>query len=215
MKNLTKKLIAISLVLTIICFFGYSSLEPQSVNAIAAGDTVVVTLNVDQGISITSPADVTMLPNLSVSQSQSLASTTWNVKTNNALGYNLNLKASTAPAMQQSASLYFEDYQTGTPNTWLATSTHAYFGYSGYGNDVSTGTWGTGTLCGSGVGVPSASQKWKGFTTSSSTTHMANRTSTTTPSGIDTTVCYAAEQNATYVASGAYTATITATATGN
>jgi hypothetical protein len=214
MKKLTNKLIGLSMVLTILCYFGYSSIEPQRVSATAASDSVVITLNVTQGISITTPADVTMLPTLSVSQSQSLASTTWNVKTNDGAGYTLNLLATSSPALKQSASAYFEDYQTGAPNTWTATSTHAYFGYSGYGTDTSTATWGTGSLCGSGAGVPSTNQKWKGFTTSSSTTHIATRAATTTPAGVDTTVCYAADQNDIYVPSGTYTATIQATATG-
>jgi len=53
--------------------------------------------------------------------------------------------------------------------------------------------------------------KYKGFTTSNAV--ITSQATPTTPSGIDTTVCFAAAQNGVYAPSGTYTANITATAT--
>ncbi len=185
--------------------------EPLSVGAAAVQDQVTVTLNVTTGISITSPADVSMSTNLGVSANTAVGTTTWNVKTNNSLGYTLAVHASTTPAMQSGGDSIL-DYQTGAPNTWSATTSNAYFGYSGFGTDVPTGTWGSGSFCnGASTSTISTTLKYKGFTTSDVT--VATRSSTTTTSGVDTTICFAVEQNNFYVPSGTYTAVITATAT--
>lgn len=213
--KIIKKLLGCSLILTVLAIAGYSLVEPEGATAAqTASDSVIITLNVDQGIAISSPADATFSPNIGVSQDTSVTNTVWNVKTNDANGYFLNLKASTAPALQQTSTTTVADYQTGAPNTW-SVSNGAAFGYSAYGNDTPTGTWGTDTDCIAGAGVPSTTLKYKGFTTSTSTTNVATRTATTTTSGTDTTVCYAAQQNNFYIPSGTYTATITATAVGN
>jgi hypothetical protein len=198
---------------TIVVFTGFLASEPLVVVATtSASDTVIVTLNVTAGISITSPADTTMSTALGVSQNTAVGTTTWNVKTNNSLGYTLAVKATSTPAMT-SGSNSILDYQSLVPNTWNATSSNAYFGFSGFGTDVSTGTWGTGSVC-STAGSPNAistTLKYLGFTTSDKT--VATRAATTTTAGIDTTVCYAVEQNGFYVPSGTYEATIIATAT--
>lgn len=212
--DLLKKSVSAALAVVVLAGVGYTLVEPQIVKATSTSDVVVITLNVDEGISISSPPDSSMSPNLGVSSDVSLGSTVWNVKTNDGLGYFLNLKASTAPAMQQNSTSTINDYQTGAPNAWNATSSNAYFGYSAYGTDTSTATWGSGATCGSGSTIP-ATMKYKGFTTGTSTTNVASRSATTTTTGVNTTVCYAAQQNGFYVPSGTYTATITATAVGN
>lgn len=211
--NQLKKSISVSLLGTLILSLGYIAYEPSTVDAQSANDTVVVTLNVTAGISITSPADATMSTALGVAQHSAVGSTTWNVKTNSSGGYTLAVRATSSPAMAQNGgSPYILDYQTGTPNTWVATSGQAYFGYSGYGTDISTGTWGTGSNCyGANVHATSTTLKYKGFTTSDFT--IATRSATTTPTGIDSNICYAVEQNNFYVPSGTYRATIIATAT--
>lgn len=206
-----KKAISFSLVASLVLMLGYSLAEPSfSYATTSATDSVVITLNVTSGISITSPSDSSMSTALGVSQNTAVGTTTWNVKTNSATGYTLALQATSSPAMQQDASNTVADYQTGSPNTWSVSNGSA-FGYSVYGTDASTGTWGTGSTCGSATHVPSTTLKYKGFTTSPFT--VETRTATTTTSGVDTTVCYAVEQNNFYIPSGVYTATITATAT--
>lgn len=189
-------------------------IEPNlAIAQTSATDTVQVTLTVDTGISITSPADVTMSPNLGISANSSIGSNTWNVKTNDPDGYTLTVRSSTTPAMRQGSVASFADYTPttpGTPETWNTPASSVEFGYSAYGTHVNTSTWGTGSSCGS-AGVPSATQKWNGFSTTTFTVATGNATTTT--AGIDTTVCYAAEQDGIYAAAGTYIANITATAT--
>lgn len=178
-------------------------------------DEVIVTLDVTAGISIDSPIDISMSRNLGVVADTAVASSTWTVRTNNATGYNLTVKASTTPAMQQNSTTTIADFPTGTPAAWNGTtvpSGTAKFGFSAYGDDVSTGVWGSGADCQSSSHVPSATLNYLGFTTNESSPVVANRTSTTTPSGNTTTVCYAVQQNGFYIPSGTYTAIITATA---
>lgn len=211
--NHFKKSLSVALLGTLLATFAYAAYEPSAVTAATASDTVVVTLNVTAGISITSPSDATMSTALGVAQNSAVGSTTWNVKTNSSGGYTLAVRATSTPAMAQAGgSPYILDYQSGAPNTWVATSGQAYFGYSAYGTDISTGTWGTGSNCyGGTIHATSTTLKYKGFTTSDVT--VATRAATTTPTGIDSNFCYAVEQNNFYVPSGTYTATVIATAT--
>lgn len=208
---LVKRAFSISFVMVLVAALSFAAVEPAITEAVDASDDVVITLNVTAGVSITSPSDATMSAALGVSQNTAVGTTTWNVKTNNSSGYTLTVQASGAPAMTSGGN-FINDYQVGTPNTWSATSGAAYFGYSAFGNDTTTGTWGTDSDCsGANGNAISTALKYKGFTTSG--VQISSRSATTTTSGIDTTVCYAVEQNGVYVPSGAYTATITATAT--
>ncbi len=208
-----KKSFALSVIFTMLAIVAYASYEPAFVDAQSANDTVIVTLNVTAGIAISSPDDVSMSASLGIAQNSAIGTTTWNVKTNAAGGYTLAVNATGSPAMVQSGGTPFiNDFRTGTPGTWTATSGAAYFGYSGYGTDIPTGTWGTGSTCsGATAHATSTTLKYTGFTTSPVT--IASRSSTTTPSGVDSTVCFAVEQAGVYVPSGTYRATIVATAT--
>lgn len=188
----------------------YFILEPSVARAVT--DNVVVSLTVDSGITISDGADVTMAPNIGLTTNGSIGDSSWTVKTNDGNGYTLAVKASTSPALQ-SATSSFADYteaSAGVPELWSVGSGDKEFGYSAYGTDSSTATWGTSASCGS-AGTPAAAEKYVGFTTSDKT--IATRTSVTPVAGIDTTICFAAEQNGVYADQGAYTATITATAT--
>lgn len=208
---LIKKTFSFSLATLLIAALTFAIVEPATTEAVTATDNVVITLNVTSGVSITSPADASMSVALGVSQNTAVGTTTWNVKTNSSSGYTLTVQATSTPAMS-SGSNSILDYQTGTPNTWTATSGFAYFGYSAYGTDTPTGTWGTGSTCSTGgPNTISTTLKYKGLTTSG--VQVSTRASTTTTSGVDTTVCYAVEQNGSYIPSGTYTATVTATAT--
>ncbi|MEN9405590.1 MAG: hypothetical protein RLY47_549 [Candidatus Parcubacteria bacterium] len=193
--------------------FIYPLVEAGIATAATASDTVVVTLNVDAGISITSPADVPMSQNLGVSADTAVGTAVWNVKTNNAAGYTIAVKATTSPALVSGANSV-ADYTPGvaaTPETWSVSSGSAEFGFSAFGSHISTGTWGTDSDCLAGANVPSAGLKYRDFDTSDITIGSSNATTTTT--GVDTTVCFAAEQDTVYIPSGVYQATIVATAT--
>ena len=193
----------------------YSILEPITVGAVTQSSSAVITLNVTTGIAISSPGNSTMSTSLGAAQNSAVGTTTWNVSTNNLIGYNLTLNATSAPAMQlasTTASSTIPDYQTGAPNLWSVASGNSAFGYSVFGTDSPTGTWGTGAACsGVNANATSTTLKYKGFTTSP--VLVANRSATTTIAGVNTTVCYAVEQNGVYIPSGTYQATIVATAT--
>ena len=209
-----KIIVSISLFILMLPVYFYATVGPSIVRAQTATDSVVITLVVNQEIAISSPADINMSTNLGVAQNTAVGTTTWNVKTNDSAGYALSVKATSSPAMV-SGSNSIADYQRGSPNTWNATSGSAYFGYSAFGSDTSTGTWGTGSVCsGATANSISTTLKYQGFATTSGT-NIASRTATTTPSGIDTSVCYATEQNNFFIPSGTYHATVIATAIGN
>ncbi len=192
--------------------FLYPLLEANVVTAATASDTVIVTLNVDSGISITSPSDVSMSQNLGVSANSAVGTAVWNVKTNNASGYTIAVKATSSPALI-SGSNSVADYTpavAATPETWSVPSGSAEFGFSAFGSHVSTGTWGTDADCLAAANTPSATLKYRDFDTSDITVGSSSATTTTT--GVDTTVCFAAEQDTVYIPSGVYEATIVATA---
>ncbi len=211
-----KKILASSVISLLFMQMIYSVIiEPSIVAAATAPDTVQVTLTVDSGITITAPTDVTMVPNLGISANGSIGTVVWNVKTNKATGYTLAVKGPTPLPTLKSGAYSIPDYTetvAGTPETWSVASGAVEFGYSAFGTDTTaiTPSFGTGVNCGS-AGTPLATLKYLGFLVTDKT--VATRNTVTTPAGIDTTVCFAAQQNNIYASSGVYTGNITATAT--
>ncbi|MFA6301308.1 MAG: hypothetical protein WC609_03075 [Candidatus Paceibacterota bacterium] len=206
MKKINKKFVISFLILFLFVQF-YSLTE----YAFAVTDQVVVTLDVDSGITISDGAAVTMAPHIGVSANGSIGSSSWLVITNGAAGYSLAVKASASPALVSGGNSFADYTETagGTPELWSVGSGAKEFGYSAYGTDTATGTWGTSASCGA-AGVPAAAQKYVGFSTSDKI--IATRATTTPVAGITTTICFAAQQNAVFAAAGTYTATITGTA---
>jgi hypothetical protein len=182
--------------------------------AIQEDDEVIVTLNVETGITISDGDDVTMLPTMGILSNSAIGETTWTVKTNNVAGYNLNVKASTEPAMAHTTTTdTFADYSEtvlGTPETWSVGSGDYEFGFSAYGDDVADGTWGTGVDCGTHTTISTNNLNYLGFKTTDKT--IATRSSVTPNVGVETNICFAAEQKDVYAPSGSYQAIITATA---
>lgn len=206
----TKKIMAFSLSLAAALPVMYLIAEP--VFAQSATDNVVVTLTVDSGITISDGVNVTMNPNIGIAADSSIGSSQWTVRTNDPDGYTLSVKASASPALVSGGNS-FDDYTeavNGTPEVWAVGSGAKEFGFSAYGTDVATATWGAAATCGTG-GTPDVGQKYVGFETTDK--QIATRATLTTTAGVDTTICFAAAQNAVYAAAGVYTATITATAT--
>ncbi len=164
----------------------------------------------DISLTISAPADITLTP-LSVTQNTSVGSATWTVTTNSPAGYVLSLNASSSPALQGTGGRQFADQGT-TPATWSVSNAYK-FGFSAYGNDVSTGTFGSDTDCINTANVPSATLKWRGFTG----TTLIPIVNTISPAltGTPTTMCVATEQNGVFAPSDTYTSTITATAVTN
>ncbi|NVN97195.1 hypothetical protein HXX01_03115 [Candidatus Nomurabacteria bacterium] len=210
-KNILKKVFAIVLMLVII-FQAYFISEKVMATGVSQPDNVIVTLTVDEGITISDGANVTMVPNIGVASNGSIGSSSWIVRTNSTAGYTLAVKASTAPALKSGTNA-FEDYTEtvgGTPDLWSVPAGSKEFGYSAYGTDTPTATWGTSASCGA-AGLPAVAQKYVGFSTSDKI--IATRNTVTATTGVTTNICFAAEQDTIYAASGVYTATITATAT--
>jgi len=212
-----KKIIKISSLSTLILGFvlyGYATFEPAKVVAAEATDDVIINQTVTSGITISSPADITLTA-LSLTQDTAVGSAAWTVITNNQAGYALTVKASAAPALVDSGtSESFTDYTEATPGTketWSVSGAYE-FGWSAYGADVSTGTYGTDTDCIAAADVPSAVLKWEGFN-GTTAIQMATNTSETSQAGVTSNICVATEQDIVFAPSGTYVATITATAT--
>lgn len=170
--------------------------------AATANDSVSVTANSNSWITITSPADVG-LGNFDRGTDSS-GTAAWNVATNNAAGYKLELSESNAsPALVSDSSptaYYFSDYNmdaTSTPTSWSVAASAAEFGFTATGNDVgseySSGTNYRGTNGTTAVQIASSALETQGTTT---------------------TVRFRAQIGSSkFLLSGGYTATITATAT--
>ena len=163
-------------------------------------------------ISISAPADIN-LASLTLTKNSAVSGATWSVITNNSAGYALALTASTTPALKGNAGRAFNDFSTSTPSTWIVSNNYV-FGFSVYGADVNTSTYGTDTDCISVADVPSGSLKWRGFYGTNSIVVVNDYSSAPLP-GSDTTMCVATEQNGVFVPSDTYTAIITATAVTN
>jgi hypothetical protein len=212
--NLNKKIVLGLLVLSVFFVTQFYSII-ETVFAADDTDDVLVNLTVTPGIAISSSGDINLTA-LSAVQNTAVGSATLTVITNNAAGYSLTLFAGASPAMVRSGGGgNIADYTPAvseTPETWSVSSA-AEFGYSAYGTDVPTGTWGTDTNCIAGADVPSATLNWRDFDLTGSADEIATSASQTGTSGTDSTMCVAVEQNGVFAASGTYTATITATAT--
>lgn len=232
-KNIKKILAASTISLLLLPILYTAVVEPTLASAVTTmSDNVVVTLNVDSGITISDGLDSSMSPNLGITANSSTGYSSWIVKTNNTAGYKLDVKSLTDPALKSGVTNNLADYTetagtcsnvahttkatcvgaeiwTPTPETWSISSSTKEFGYSAYGPDVPV-KWGTTAVnCGT-AGSPNPLLKYVGFTTKDNT--IATLGSVTPVSGVTTNICFQAQQNSVYADSGTYTATITATA---
>lgn len=158
-------------------------------------------------LALVAPANITM-SNIDLTQDSAIGTgDAWNVKTDNPAGYILSLNTDKTNTLS-SPNDAFTDF-SGTPQTWSVSNTYE-FGFSVYGADVSTATWGTDSSCGNS-GVPSGTLKWRGFNSSTAISVASVNSRTSTP-GTDTVLCVAAEQNNVYASSGFYVSNITGTA---
>lgn len=205
---------AFALIITMSALLGWGILSPSLLLAQSDTDDVIVNLTVDSEITISSPADVTMLPNIAVANDAATGEVTWAVVTNDTDGYTLTVESATTPAMQSGGDA-FDDYTEttpGTPEPWSVTGAYE-FGFSAFGDDVPTGTYGTGVACDDGgAGNIPADKNYQGFT-GTTPIQVASSTDVTPFAGTDSTICFAAEQEGVFAPSGSYSATITGTAT--
>lgn len=186
-----------SLVGLFVLIFAYSVFEPTITDAAVDTDDVVVNLNVLATISLNTPDDVNMSPDIT-GTGASTGSTTWTVTTNNSAGWKLEVETDQANTMH-SGSDVFTDYTEAveaTPETWSIAASASEFGFGATGSYIET---------------KFGADKYMGFnsTTKEQVSHSGAETA-----GDSTTVIFKAEVGSTKLQpTGAYTSTVTATAT--
>lgn len=149
-----------------------------------ASDPVTVSVTVDNFISISNPGDVA-LANIAGSGGSSESNATWQVATNNDLGYKLEMSATGSPAMTKGADS-FADYSGA--GVWSIAANQSAFGFSVNGTNG-----------------------YQGFSGATPIEIVNNPNET---AGEDTTVYFRAEVGASHLqASGNYAANLTVTAT--
>lgn len=148
-------------------------------------DPVTVSATVDNFISISHPGSVSLGTILGTGGS-SENSATWNVATNNALGYTLNISAAGSPAMNKGADS-FTNYSG--PAVWSIAATDSAFGFSVNDN-----------------------AHYQGFTTPGTPIQIVSSPNPT--AGQSTAIFFKAEVGASHLQpSGSYAASLTVTAT--
>ncbi|MDZ7612137.1 MAG: hypothetical protein U5L10_05215 [Candidatus Moranbacteria bacterium] len=163
-------------------------------------DSVEVTVTVSGVISISSPADVSLSPDIPGTGSAD-GSATWKVETNNSSGWKLEVNADASPAMTDGSGNSFADYTestAGVPENWSVDSADSEFGFSASG-DYAESEYSSGS-------------NYEGFE-GTSKIQVASDGSITPGGGADTTVHFKAEAGSDKnQPQGEYSATITATA---
>ena len=166
-------------------------------------------------ISITSPTDVTMAPNIGgVSGGTGNGQAAWTVTTDSSGGYSLDIKASSTPAMQSGANS-FANYTlavAGTPDyTWSIAPAASEFGFTPEGNDIISKFKDNGAdACNTGSN-DTADKCWSNF--SISYENIASSSDPNHPGGTATTVKFQAESGVSHLQEeGSYQATIIVTA---
>jgi hypothetical protein len=136
------------------------------------------------------------------------------VKTNNVIGYSLEIYASSAPAMYRLPDGSFADYSPAGANPdygWAISDTDSEFGFSPEGTDIVQKYLDNGsTACNESGGTDGTDTCWDFFTTSAkmmSQSNLANET------GATTTLKLRAESGSDHIqVNGTYHAYITVTA---
>ena len=166
-------------------------------------------------LAITSPADVTMTPNIGgISGGTGNGQAAWTVTTDSSGGYSLDIKAGSTPAMQSGANS-FSDYTlavAGTPDyTWSVAPAASEFGFTPEGNDIISKFKDNGAdACNTGSN-DTADKCWSNF--SISYENIASSSDPNHPGGTATTVKFQAESGVSHLQEeGSYQATITVTA---
>lgn len=166
-------------------------------------------------ISISSPSDVTMSPNIGgLSGGTGNGSAAWTVITDNPAGYEASIKSSTSPAMQ-SGAYSFANYTTsvvGTPDyNWSVASADSEFGFTVEGSYVVGKFLDNGSSACATGSSNTVDKCWYPFAVSDET--VVSSSSANSPGGTATTVKFRAESGSGHFQQeGSYAATITVTA---
>lgn len=232
MYNIIKRTISLTLISVLTISSVFMFFEPQLVKS--AEDSVDVSLTVTAEISISSPANVTLLPNMpGITGGTATGECTWTVVTTNNAGFTMTLKESDAgPALVgQAEGDSFADYtptNSGTPDyTWAIADSTAEFGFTvepaTAADTVQLFLDNGADTCDISGGSNTVNACWFGFNGTTAIT-VINRSTETDYDGEDELVKFKAQlYNADGVPNDAngilvedsYQATITATATSN
>jgi hypothetical protein len=165
-------------------------------------------------ISVSDSQNVTLASINGVAGGESTASSTWTVITNNTLGYQLTVSASTNPALKATEGSV-ADYTPASSDPDFAFSvgpTASMFGFSPEGVDIPSRFKDNGSSCNTGSSDTTGTC-WDGFSTSEKV--IAQSSTSNEPSGIVTTLQYKVKIGSSRLqeASSNYSASITVTAT--
>lgn len=165
-------------------------------------------------VAISAPPDVTMTPSINgLTGGTSNGSATWTTITDAPGGYTLTVKSSTNPALK-SANDSFADYTpTGaSPDfAFSIAATDSEFGFTPEGGDIIQKYKDNGSSCNTGSS-DTADACWDNFSTTDKT--ISQSTSGNSPTGTATNVKMRSQSGTSHIqTNGAYTATVTATAT--
>lgn len=175
-------------------------------------------------ISITSPSDVNMSPNIGgVSGGTGAGSATWTVTTDSPAGYTLSIKAGTSPALKcvsGGCNVSVDSFADYTPAgsvpdyNWGIDNVDSEFGFNPYNStDQVQNFQNDSSNCNTGSSI-NDEKCWYKFTTSDQS--IAQSSSPNQPSGSSTKVNLKATSGSSHLqVEGTYQATITVTAVTN
>jgi hypothetical protein len=142
-------------------------------------------------ISISTVADITMPSMSGLTPGQSSYSAFWVVKTDNAAGYMLEVRSTTAPSLKSDEGASFSDYapvsSSTSDYTFIIAASNSSFAFTPEGVDISQKYLDNGSDCGIG-NSDTADRCWDGFSTIDKI--IAYRTSSNHPDGTVTTIKY-------------------------
>lgn len=164
-------------------------------------------------ISIAGVTDVVLSPTIDgFTGGTANGSTTATVRTDNAAGYSLSVRADSSPALASSGDSFADYTPAGAdPDFDFTTGDgESFFGFSPQGVDVTDTYKDDGVSCNTGA-LNTAEKCWEGLSMSSQI--VSRKTSGNSPGGSATTILFRAEAGASRGQdAGTYTATITLTA---
>lgn len=228
-----KKAISLTFVISLLVFLVFVILEPESVSS--ATDPIDVSLTVTSEISISSPSNVSLSPNMAgMTGGSASGDATWTIKTSDSSGFSMTLKeGDAAPALSgQTQGDSFADYTPANASTpdwdWSVADSTAEFGFTivpaTAADAVADFLDDATSACGGGGASTQTTEKcW--FTLNGTTeVPIINRSSETDYAGQAEKVIFKAQlynsdgvpnDDAGMVIEDTYQATITATATMN
>lgn len=186
--------------LVLISIFFAMAEEYQLLVAGSETDSVVVSVVVAESISISSPSDVSLSPEITESGS-SMGNITWNVETNDSDGWKLELNSSASPALIKGGDSFvdYTESTAGVPESWSMSAGDSEFGFSTAGS-YAEAKYSNGTL-------------FEGFEGTTKVL-VAQDSDATLGGGADVQINFRAEVGTSKSQPvGTYTATVTATAT--